>query len=212
MEFIGLPIIKILLVTIIFLSVFVEIKTGGMGLGALFGITAAGVFFGSQFVQGLVSLYDIAIFLVGILFIVIEMLTPGIGIFAGIGILAIFYSFILAFGGGANAFYLLLVSLGLAIVIFAFLIKKLPSSKMWEKIILHDMSTSGKGYVSTADYNFLLGQSGVVLTELRPAGTALFDKKQMDVVSEGHYIEKGAMIVVISVQGNRIVVQEKVEK
>ena len=86
MEFVGMPAVQILLVAVIVLSLLVEIKTGGMGLGALLGIVAAGIFFGGMYVKGLVSFYHIALFLAGILCIVIEMLTPGAGLFAGIGI------------------------------------------------------------------------------------------------------------------------------
>lgn len=208
MELMGMPIVQILLVAVIFLSLLVEIKTGGMGIGALFGLVAAGVFFGSQFVQGLVSFYEIAVFMGGILFIVIELLTPGIGVFAGIGIVAILYSFIMALGGDAAAVYLLALSMAISLAAFAVVLKKLPSSRIWSKLVLRDASTTEKGYVSAANYTSLIGKEGVVLTELRPAGTALLDQKQADVVSEGRYIEKGAKIRVISVTGSRIVVQE----
>lgn len=207
-EFLALPIIKALLVAIIFLALLVEIKTGGMGIGALVGLIAAGIFFGSQLVTGLVSFFEIAVFLGGVLFIVIEMLTPSVGIFAGIGILAIFYSFILALGGDIGAIYLLFSSILIAIVVFALFVKKLPSSKLWAKVILKDMSTSSKGYVSTVDHRFLLHKEGTIISELRPAGTALIEEAQVDVVSEGKYIEKGTRVKVVSVSGSRIVVRQ----
>jgi membrane-bound serine protease (ClpP class) len=206
-EFWALPIIKILLITIIFLSLLVEVKTAGMGIGALLGMIAAGVFFFSQLVTGMVSFFEIAVFLGGVLFIVIELLTPGIGIFAGLGMIAILYSFIFALGGGSSAIYLLLVSLMLAIVIFALIVRKLPSSKLWSKVILKDMSTVSKGYISTNDYSEFLGKEGHVITELRPAGTAFVDDVKLDVVSEGSYIEKDAKIKVVSIHGSRIVVR-----
>ena len=109
-EFMALPVIKILLMTIIFLSLLVEIKTAGMGVGALFGLIAASVFFASQFMTGLVSLFEIALFLVGIIFVVIELLTPSIGLFAGIGVICVLYSFIMALGGDSTAIYLLVIS------------------------------------------------------------------------------------------------------
>ena len=208
LELMGLPVVQVLLVAMIFLALMVEIKTGGLGLGALFGLIGAGVFFGSQFIHGLVSLYEIALFLGGIIFISIELLTPGIGLFAGIGMVAILYSFILALGGDSGAVYLLFVSLVIAIIIFALILKKLPSSKLWEKFILKDMSTSNKGYVSAQDYTSLLDQEGLVITELRPAGTAMFQDRQVDVVSEGQYIEKNAKIKVVLVNGSRIVVKK----
>lgn len=88
MEYTGMPLLQVLLITIIFLSVLVEIKTGGMGAGILLGIVAAGVFFGSQYVKGLVSVFHIAVFLGGVLCIVVEMLMPTVGLLAGAGVAA----------------------------------------------------------------------------------------------------------------------------
>lgn len=207
-EVFGLPTVQILLVAVVFFSLLTEIKTGGMGIGALFGIIAAGIFFGSQFVNGLVSFFEIAVFLVGILFVVIEVLTPGIGIFAGLGIMMILYSFVLALGGDVSAIYFLFLSIAIALVFFGLIVKKLPSSKMWNKVVLSDMSTTDKGYVSAADYRVLLGKEGVCVTGLRPSGAALIEEKMMDVVSEGRFIEKGAKVRVVSVNGSRIVVRE----
>ena len=73
---VGMPVLQMLLLAIMFLAIFVEIKTGGMGGGVLLGLVAAGVFWGSQYVKGLVDLYQIAIFLVGILCIIVELLMP----------------------------------------------------------------------------------------------------------------------------------------
>ena len=47
---VGMPLLQMLLLAIMFLAIFVEIKTGGMGGGVLLGLVAAGVFWGSQYV------------------------------------------------------------------------------------------------------------------------------------------------------------------
>ena len=114
--------VQSLLLVVIFLSILVEIKTGGTGVGALLGLIAAAVFWGSSYVKGLVSLYQIAIFIVGVIFIIIEILTPTVGLLAGIGVVAIFYSLILAMGGDINAIYMMVISLVIAIIIFAIII------------------------------------------------------------------------------------------
>ena len=116
-------ILQSLLLSVIFLAILVEIKTGGTGIGALLGIIAAGVFFGSSYVKGLVSLYQIAIFIVGIIFIIIEILTPTIGLLAGLGVVAILYSLILAMGGDIDAMLMMAISFVIAIIIFALIIK-----------------------------------------------------------------------------------------
>ena len=92
MDFVSIPVLQTLLLAIMFLAVFVEIKTGGMGAGILLGLVAAGVFWGSQYVKGLVDLYQIAIFLAGILCIIVEMLLPTVGLLAGVGVAAMLYS------------------------------------------------------------------------------------------------------------------------
>ena len=45
MEEAGPMILQVLLLAILFLGVLVEFKTGGLGVGAMLGLTAAGVFF-----------------------------------------------------------------------------------------------------------------------------------------------------------------------
>ena len=54
----------------------------------------------------------------------------------------------------------------------------------------------------------LVGKTGEVLTELRPSGTARIDGRPVDVISEGAFIQKGKSIVVLSVNGSRVVVRE----
>ena len=122
MEYTGMPRLQVLLITIIFLSVLVEIKTGGMGAGILLGIVAAGVFFGSQYVKGLVSVFHIAVFLGGVLCIVVEMLMPTVGLLAGAGVAAMLYSMVLAMGGNISAVYAMLAAFVLAALIFALIV------------------------------------------------------------------------------------------
>ena len=207
MEYTGMPLLQVLLITIIFLSVLVEIKTGGMGAGILLGIVAAGVFFGSQYVKGLVSVFHIAVFLGGVLCIVVEMLMPTVGLLAGAGVAAMLYSMVLAMGGNISAVYAMLAAFVLAALIFALIVKKLPSSRLWKKIVLSDASTTDRGYVSTRTQAELIGRTGVVLTELRPSGTVQLDGVPVDVVSEGAFLPKGTVVRVTAVQGSRVVVR-----
>ena len=208
MEYVTLPAVQILLLAIVFLSIFVEIKTGGLGAGVLLGLVAAGVFFGSQYIKGLVSIYQIGIFLAGILFIIVEILMPTVGLLAGVGIAAMLYSVVLALGGDINAVYAMLAAFVLAAVAFAFLVKRLPSSRLWKRLVLSDQSTSQRGYVSSESRADLVGKQGKVLTELRPAGSILIDGAPVDVVSEGTFVGKDEMVEVVAVQGNRVVVRK----
>lgn len=208
MEALAIPALQVLLLSILFLSVLVEIKTGGIGGGVFLGLIAAGVFWGSQYVQGNVDFYPIVLFLGGILCLIVEILTPTVGLLAGVGLAAMLYSIILVLGGDRHAFMLLGASLALAVLFFALMVKKLPSSRFWNKVVLHNRLVSQQGYVSAETKGDLLGKEGTVLTELHPSGSALIDGTPVDVVSEDTFIPKGERIKVVSTNGARIVVRK----
>ena len=209
MEEMGAGILQVLLLAILFLGLLVEFKTGGLGVGAMLGITAAGVFFGSRYVQGLVSMVQIGIFLAGVLCIVIEMLAPTVGLLAGLGVAAMLYSVVFALGGTMDAVAALVASMAIAVVVFVLIVKRLPSSKLWRKLVLHDSTTTESGYVSAETRSELVGCTGFTETELRPSGRALVEGQPVDVVSEGAFIGKDKPIVVVSANGSRVVVREQ---
>ena len=49
LDIVATPWLQILLLAIVFLGLLVEIKTGGLGAGAMLSIVSAGVFFGSHY-------------------------------------------------------------------------------------------------------------------------------------------------------------------
>ena len=201
-------ILQVLLIAVMFLSVMVEVKTGGLGVGVLLGIVAAAVFWGSQYTRGLVELYHIAAFLAGVLMIIVEILLPTVGLLAGLGVAAMLYSIVLALGGDIGALAALGIALVISIVLFLLIVSRLPSSKLWNKIVLQKSSRTEEGYVSAEEQLDIVGKVGEVLTELRPSGTARIDGRPVDVISEGTFIQKGKQIVVLSVNGSRVVVRE----
>lgn len=208
MDVVSIPVLQTLLLAIMFLAVLVEIKTGGMGAGVMLGLVAAAVFWGSQYVRGLVDLYQIAMFLAGILCIIIEMLMPTVGLLAGVGVAAMLYSVVLAMGGDINAMYAMLIAFVAAIAGFSLLVKRLPSSRLWSKVVLKDQSEAVRGYVSSPPKHDLLGKEGEVYSELRPSGAVIIDGVPVDVVSEGTFIPKGEKVRVVAVEGARVVVRK----
>lgn len=195
--------VQVLLVAVMFLSVMVEVKTGGLGVGVLLGLVAAGVFWGSHYTRGLVEFYHIAVFLAGVLMIIVEILLPTVGLLAGLGVAAMLYSIVLALGGDIGALAALGIALLISIAAFMLIVSRLPSSRLWNKVVLHDSSRSERGFEHTE----LVGKIGEVITELRPSGTVRIDGRPIDVVSEGVFIKKGTQVVVLSVSGSRVVVR-----
>ena len=200
---ITMPALQVLLLAIMFLAILVEVKTGGTGAGIIFGLVAAGVFWGSQYVKGAADLFQIGLFLGGI----VEMLLPTVGLLAGVGVAAMLYSLVMALGGNFAAVTVLILALVAAIGVFALVVNQLPASRLWKRFVLKDQSTSKRGYVSAVEEPHLVGERGKVLTELRPSGSALLAGHPVDVVSEGAFIPKGELVQVVAVQGSRVVVR-----
>ena len=60
---------------------------------------------------------------------------------------------------------------------------------------------------SLVDFEHLLGHSGVASTQLTPSGKARFGGQLVDVIADGEVIDRGAEVVVVEVQGNRVLVR-----
>ena len=80
-------------------------------------------------------------------------------------------------------------------------------SDLLRGMILKDQTSTAQGYTSAEEHKELLGRSGTVIRDLRPAGAIRIDGNPVDVVSEGEFIPKGQEVQIIAVQGNRIVVR-----
>ena len=56
-----------------------------------------------------------------------------------------------------------------------------------------------------------VGMAGVATSFLRPAGRARFEGRSLDVVTRGEFIEGGTPIVIIQIEGGRLVVTAQKE-
>ncbi|MCL2690136.1 MAG: serine protease [Chitinispirillia bacterium] len=141
--------------------------------------------------------------LLGVAIIIAEFILPTSGIL-GIIALAVFgYSLFLVFTQVSveAGFIFLLADLIIIPVLVIIGIKMLAKSK----VSLHASLDTGDG--SEDKTETLLGEKGVTVTDLRPAGVAIIKGRRMDVVSKGDFILKDNRVVVTAADGNRIVVK-----
>ena len=201
------PTVKGILISLIILAIMAEIKTAGLGIGAFIALLCALLLFGSGWITGLSGWVEIALFIGGAVLFILELHAPGLSIFGIGGIICILASFFFTLGGDMRALNILAFSLVAAVIAFMMIVKRLPSSKLWARLVLKDAETTTAGFVSGQDYQAYLGKTGIALTLLRPAGMIDIDGAHLDVVSEGKYIPAGTMVKVVSVIGQRIVVR-----
>lgn len=83
----------------------------------------------------------------------------------------------------------------------------LPRSPFGKLLMLGDAQKADEGWVNETGNTELAGTMGAVVTPLRPVGTVELGTERVQAVSDGAFIEAGAVVKVIEVHGNRIVVE-----
>lgn len=218
-RFLSNPIISSLLIMIGLIGIYTEIKTPGWGLAGTAGLIALGLFFGAGYILELASIIEIILFIIGLVLLIVEIfIIPGFGIF---GISGISLMVVGLFLGLLSDFKMIdwdiisiaiiqlaSVFVGSSIIIF-FLLKYLPRTEMLNKLILKESVNAKSGYAAKESLADFVGKVGTAMTDLRPSGTAMIEGKRIDVVTEGDYINHGSEIIVISVEGSKIVVGKK---
>lgn len=169
-----------------------------IGLGAWLGRDLAGQF--SAWIPVLLIIF-------GVVFLLIEAAIPGFGVFGFTGLLFLAAG-IMAVGASVQD---AVRALGIALVLappLAYILGRYAVRRgYWRRLSLGDRLSTEQGYVAPPDQAYLVGQRGRALTLLRPAGAAEIDGRRVDVVTEGDFIPAGTDVVVIKVEGLRVVVE-----
>lgn len=152
----------------------------------------------------------VLLFLLGLLALILEIfIVPGFGVPGIAGIIFIGWGIILLSVDIAQTTMSLALALIATLVIFVVGIKLSTRYNLWQKITLNTKQANDSGYSSSQPSLVEFeGSIGVALTPLRPAGTIEVSGKRLDVVTGGEYIPAGTSVMVIKVEGARVVVRE----
>ncbi|MCC3145395.1 ATP-dependent Clp protease proteolytic subunit [Halanaerobium sp. Z-7514] len=195
-----------LLLIIAFSALIFEALTPGFAVGGTLGIISLLIFFAGHILTGAIGTGMVILFIIGIILIFFEIFViPGFGVAGISGITAVLISLFFVFPNRAIALNVLLGVVFFTLLIAFLMVKKMGTSRFWNKISLE---TSSKEYYSSSDKQDYVGRKALTITKLRPAGTIEIDNRRIDAVSEGGFIEKDSLVEVVSVSGSRIVVRE----
>ncbi|MFO0915954.1 MAG: NfeD family protein [Pirellulales bacterium] len=212
--------------TLLFLGGFalmIELSSPGLGVGGFLSAVCFILYFWSNFLHGTAAWLEIVLFVVGLLFVLIEVFVlPGFGIFGLGGGLMMIAALVLAsqtFVLPTNEYQMRqlpksigIVSAGaVGLMVGVFLLGRyLDRLPMFRQFALP--TPEGTERVersrreSLANFDGLIGEVGIVTTPLRPAGKVRFGTRLVDVVSDGEAMEVGESVRVQSVDGTRVVV------
>ena len=216
------PVVSSILILLIIGGLYFELQTPGIGFPLMASIIALILYLTPYYLNGLAENWEIFLFLIGIIFIVIEIFViPGFGV-AGIFGLALTIGSLMLLMLNNDVFdftfvvskdvlnasgSILIAVLGFGLLLFFGGIK-FTESQTFKKIMLEDTQDLDKGYISKKYSDKLIGKNGKAMTILRPSGKITISDKIYDATTSGEYIEKNSKIIVLNNEGSTLKVKK----
>ena len=215
--------LRSILIMLIIGGIYYELQQPGIGFPLAVAITAAVLYFAPLYLDGLAAYWEIAVFIIGIVLLLLELFViPGFGI-AGIGgILCVIFALVTAMLN--NDFFdftpivipdlnqaLLTVLLGLILgtILVIYLVSKIGTNGIFSRLALSKEQITTDGYVGVPTEQIsIVGHEGIATTDLRPSGKVTINGKHYDAVSQyGDFIEKGSKIKVTKYEATQVYVR-----
>ncbi|MCA9531348.1 MAG: hypothetical protein KC543_14565 [Myxococcales bacterium] len=150
----------------------------------------------------------VILLVVGLTLLGLELFViPGFGVTGVLGLAALGVGTALAYTDLGPVWGMLSGLLSLAIVVAAVII--IPRTRVGRRMVFEQSSRDVRAYPTHAVSE---GQRGVTVTPLRPTGVARFGAQEVDVVSDGEYIDLGVWVLVVRLEGARVVVEPEAEQ
>ena len=207
------------------IGAYLEFKAPGFGVAGILSAVCFLIFFGGHYIAGLTGLEMVALFVMGVLCILLEFIFfPGVFFLALGGALmvlaALFFSMADLYPAQPLTFSFELLQVpmrNLTITIVAsaasvaLLARFLPSIPIFRGLFLSSASPTGPSIAVVvtelgAEAKVAIGESGHAVSILRPSGRAEISGSLFDVVTNGEFLEAGTNIRVLAVNGQNIIV------
>lgn len=215
------------LITIFLICLFIEFFSPGVTIPGVIALCCLAGLFLPQIVIGMAMWWQLAAIGVGVVFLAAELFVlPGFGVAGLVGIVALMVGLVGVFipgssgsGLGATQFreglatgvtYLLLAGITTWVALF-FVYRNLTNIPVLNRLVLKnpevDLGGEGTMLAAMAAPTIQVGDVGVAVTPLRPAGKIEVDGVRHDVVTEVGFVDVGKQVRVVSVTDFRISVE-----
>ncbi len=221
------PLISGLLIMIIVGGIYFELQSPGVGFPLVASIIGAMLYFAPLYIEGLADNWEIVIFVIGVILILVEVFAiPGFGVagFAGISLvvagltLSLIGNVGLNFStvgieAGATAFFIVVIAIFFALIGSFWISKKLFTTTIFGHLALDAEQLKTDGF-STSDvkYESMIGKKGIAHSVLRPAGKVRIDDDVYDATALSGYIERGDAIEVVKYETGQLFVMKVDER
>lgn len=221
------PLISGLLIMAIIGGIYFEMQSPGIGFPLGVAVLAAIAYFAPLYLEGLAANWEILVFIIGVILILVEIFViPGFGVAGISGIVLMFVSLVLSLINNINFDFenVELKHVGVAVttvvigvfggfIISLYLGNKLFSAQkgMFRNLSLKSIQDVNDGFVCIETGMFeLKGKTGISKTVLRPAGKILVDGEVYDAIASTGFIDKDVKIIVSKVEATQLYV-DKIE-
>ena len=220
------PIVSGILIMIIVGGIYFELQTPGIGFPSIAAVLAALMYFAPLYLEGLANHWEILIFVVGVVLIVIEIFAlPGFGVAGISGIVLVVAGLTLSlienvgfdfspvnFNKLISSFFLVIISILIAIVSSYFITKSLFSkNRLFGSLALETVESASEGYTtSDSQYREMVGKRGTAHSILRPVGKVIIGGVIYDATAITGYIEKGDEIEVVRYETTQLFVKRAI--
>ena len=230
-NFLVNPVVSGILIMCIVGGLWFELQAPGIGLPSIIAITAALLFFAPHYLEGLAAHWEIILFMVGVVLLMLELfVVPGFGVTGISGIILIVISLILTlvynvgfkftFDPEFNApahiskmTILVLTSTLAGFFLSLWLGKKLILAETrFGSLALRTGLKSDKGFTSQDMRNEqYVGKEGTAHTILRPSGKVNIDGEILDATVEHGYVEAGEKVLVTKFENAQLFVRKMIQ-
>ncbi len=215
------PAISGVLLLLIFGGLYFEFKAPGTLFPIAISVVAAMLYFAPLYLEGLAANWEILAFIIGIILILLEIFViPGFGITGIAGIALTIGGLTLALVRNVDfdfspvssdeigrSFLMVTIAMIAPLIIIISFSKQMFGSSFFKRLAPTENLSSKEGFtVQENSLAHLIGTEGVTITDLRPAGKAMFENVRCEVISEGDFISHDTKVKAIKIQGNYIVV------
>ena len=217
-RFLTNPVVASLLTTFGFLGILFELQSPGWGIPGSIGLICLILSLSASYIAELATMTDLLVVLIGLLLIALEAIViPGFGIpgIAGIAFILWGLYLLLLPDVPVSEDILSQASNGLMIGIIGgifglvLLFRAMTKTKFWRDLTSPDGQKKEDGYVASFGWVNLVGENALTETDLHPSGWIIVNNERIFAVSEGNFIDKNVNVIILTVDGNRVVVRKK---
>jgi len=217
-RFLTNPVVASLLTTFGFLGILFELQSPGWGIPGSIGLICLILSLSASYIAELATMSDLLVILMGMLFIMLEAFVfPGFGLAGVAGIVFILWGLYLlllpdvpvgeeVLSQASNG---LIIGIIGGLVGLVLLFRAMTKTKFWRDLTSPDIQKKEDGYVASFGWEKLVGEEALTETDLHPSGWINVGKERVFALSEGNFIDKNEKVVILSVDGNRVVVRKK---